>query len=66
MPTPTIDAALLNTLGTQAEDAQCVVPMCKPFRADVLALLIREIQCWRRSCNGHRYSVETDKIIPGN
>lgn len=63
MPTPTIDASLLNTLRTQAEDARCVVPMCKPFRADVLALLICEIQNWRRFCNGYHYSPDDDKII---
>ena len=62
--TPDIDSNMLTTLLQQAEDAHCAVPLCKPFRADILANMIRELQAWRRYNPQYAYDVVTDSLVP--
>ena len=61
--TPDIDEGMLNTLLQQAIDAHCT-PLCKPFRADILANMVRELQAWRRYNPQYAYDAATDSIVP--
>ena len=61
--TPTVDYTMLHTLRQQAEDAHCAVPLCKPFRADILAQMCSELLAWKRTYHDREYDSVLDQIV---
>jgi len=54
---------VLATLAEQAHDAHCAAPLCKPFRADLLANMVHELQCWRTMFPQATYDPETKQLV---
>lgn len=54
---------VLKTLGQQANDVRHAIPLCKPFRADLLENMVRELQCWRRNYPQFVYTPKDDMLV---